>query len=382
MIGRLVRPPAVFIVAVGALVIAAAATVISGPPVARQTVVTPSPRLTPIVGPSGLPPVITLASSPREGVLYAVLGEEPSQLFRTTDSGDRWTMVAALPTSRGQTELIADPVSPGAFYLVRGPTIYRFTDDDATLRPVPAPASARDNVVLGLLAIPPWRAGTIFWRTSERVIERTQDGGRSWTSLTAPGQRTAQVTALVAAPSTPGLLYAFSSDQRAGDGVVWHSLDYGEHWASLTPIAPAPLGNAFVPSLAVHPSNSDHVFAGTKDGVYVSMDGGGTWTRSWTAPQDPAAGSGEPVWRFAFDRNSVYASKLSQLAAGTPTVMSRDGGYSWKETQLGELGVRQIIRPSWPGAPLYIGTTQRGIYSSTDIAGELTSRSNGLRPAN
>jgi photosystem II stability/assembly factor-like uncharacterized protein len=373
---RLARPPAAFALAIAGLMTAAAATVISGPSVGPRAVITPSPRLTPIPGPTGLPPVVTLASSPRMGVLYAVLGDEPSQLFRTSNGGAQWTIVnAQLPASRGQTELIADPVSPGAFYLVRGPTIYRFTDDDTTLRPVPAPASARDNVFLGVLTIPPWREGTIFWRTSERVIERTQDGGRTWTALAAPMPRPAQVTALVAAPSTPGLLYAFI------DRVVWRSDDHGEHWSSVTPLAPAALGNALVPTLAVHPSDSANVFAGAKDGVYVSTDGGRSWSLSWTTPKDPVA-SGEPAWRFAFDRSGVYASKVSPFGAANPTLVSQDRGRTWKETRLSQLAVRQIVRPSWPDAPLFIGTDHRGIYSATDVSGELRSRSDGLQTAN
>jgi photosystem II stability/assembly factor-like uncharacterized protein len=82
------------------------------------------------------------------------------------------------------------------------------------------------------------------------------------------------------------------------------------------------LENLFVQFLAVHPVNTDIVFAGTFDGLYRSTDGAESWTRvdsGWTYTQisavafDPLAGE------------IVYAG-----TRGDGVYRSEDGGDHWE----------------------------------------------------
>ena len=378
MIGRLARrPEPVFAVALGALFLAALATVVAGPPAMPSVARSPSPSPTAIPGPVGLPQVVTLAASSHVGWLYAVMGDEPAQLVRSTDGGLKWSVLSArLPAAsgaRGFDELIADPVTAGAFYLVRGATIYRFTDDDTTLRPVPAPAGAQPDPFTGAFAIPPWQEGTIFRRISERGVSRTYDGGRTWVAFTLPGP----VKSLAAAPSSPGHLYAVANR------VVWESTDYGAKWFSRSPADPLVFGNALAPSLAVHPNDQYRLFAGTAAGLYVSTDSGGVWKLAWTAPPS-ASTNAEAVWRFAFEPKGfdIYATRLtSPTAQDNPTLFSRDGGRTWEESALTKFGARQIVFTGWPDMTLFVGTLMRGVFVGSGRADDLKPRSEGLAPA-
>ena len=74
------------------------------------------------------------------------------------------------------------------------------------------------------------------------------------------------VAAFASDPTSTPVMFAALPDG------LWKSRDGGTTWRQL---AKAPGGIA---ALAVHPTNSDIVFAGTRDGrVFITNDGGTSW---------------------------------------------------------------------------------------------------------
>jgi hypothetical protein len=107
---------------------------------------------------------------------------------------------------------------------------------------------------------------------------------------------------LAALDARPGRLRAV-----AGDGQLYDSIDDGTSWQRVgVPAAP----DLFLYDAVVDPRNPDHVVAGVmSDGVYVTFDGGRTWTRSRPvervnafslamSPADPSK-----VWMEGYDRD-------------------------------------------------------------------------------
>ncbi|TDW91435.1 hypothetical protein [Kribbella sp. VKM Ac-2566] len=107
---------------------------------------------------------------------------------------------------------------------------------------------------------------------------------------------------LAALDARPGRLRAV-----AGDGQLYDSIDDGTSWQRVGgPAAP----DLFLYDAVVDPRNPDHVVAGVmSDGVYVTFDGGRTWTRSRPvervnafslamSPADPSK-----VWMEGYDRD-------------------------------------------------------------------------------
>ncbi|MEU8227883.1 hypothetical protein [Kribbella sp. NPDC048915] len=107
---------------------------------------------------------------------------------------------------------------------------------------------------------------------------------------------------VAALDARPGRLRAV-----ARDGQLYDSADDGVSWRRVgVPAA----GNLFVYDAVVDPRNPDHVVAGVmSDGVYVTFDGGRTWTRSRPvervnafslaiSPADPSK-----VWMEGYDRD-------------------------------------------------------------------------------
>jgi len=113
-------------------------------------------------------------------------------------------------------------------------------------------------------------------------------------------------------------------------------------------------------SLAVCPTNSDVVYAGTKEhGVYKSTNGGVSW--------QPTALGGEMVWGLAIRPGGecpvVYATTWGQWVQKT-----EDGGVSWtrKRNGLGEEYLYAlVIDPDTPET-VYAGTYSQGVSKSTN----------------
>ncbi|MGW6201065.1 WD40/YVTN/BNR-like repeat-containing protein [Kribbella sp. NPDC055110] len=107
---------------------------------------------------------------------------------------------------------------------------------------------------------------------------------------------------LAALDARPGRLRAV-----AGDGQLYDSSNDGETWQR---VGVPPARDLFLYDAVVDPRNPDHVVAGVmSDGVYVTFDGGRTWTRSRPvervnafslaiSPADPSK-----VWMEGYDRD-------------------------------------------------------------------------------
>src|SRR3954470_16536833 len=109
-------------------------------------------------------------------------------------------------------------------------------------------------------------------------------------------------------------------------------------------------GQQAEPTLAIDPADPSHLVAGAQEGrllgggaradaVYVSADGGGTWSRALVPGLTAPSGgrfqrATDPVVAFGADGSALYSSLVLDVADGVPTstaiLVSRssDGGRS------------------------------------------------------
>jgi hypothetical protein len=154
----------------------------------------------------------------------------------------------------------------------------------------------------------------------------------NWTQL-GPGNIGGRTRVLVIAPSNPNLMYA------AGvAGGVWKSLNSGASWTPLGDILP----NLAVSSLAVDPFNVNVIYAGTGEGLYnfdaqrgagifKSTDGGETWGQIASPNDDPGF--------YYVNKLLISPNNNQRIYAGTRTGIWRsiDGGVSWSPSYLTSL---------------------------------------------
>ena len=174
-------------------------------------------------------------------------------LFRSTDRGQSWTIVSpdlsrAVPGTAGCDGTItlqnAGPCGFGVIYSI---------------------------------ALSPRGDEDIWIGTDDGRIQRTRDGGKTWTDLT-PKEITAwsKVASLDVSPLDPETAYAAVDRHRLDDFTphAYKTHDGGKTWTAIVSGLP---GGSFVDVVRADPVRRGLLYAGTDSGVFVSFDDGERW---------------------------------------------------------------------------------------------------------
>jgi photosystem II stability/assembly factor-like uncharacterized protein len=206
--------------------------------------------------------------------------------------------------------------------------------------------------------IDPEAARTAY--ASSGRLYKTVDGGATWTPL---ANLTSPVNWIAVDPSDSSHVYAGTSESQvpafigAGAG-VYESADGGMTWA--------PRGRGlratFELSVAAAPSHPGTVYAGGSSGVARSLDDGRHWVRSSGGLPDDLYVDDLAV--DPTDARTVYAASGNHGLWATT-----DGGGSWQARNEGLPGP-WIISVAAEGAPsrAVFAATLHGLYRSTDGA--------------
>jgi photosystem II stability/assembly factor-like uncharacterized protein len=271
--------------------------------------------------------VLDLAVDPTDAkVAYMVgTGYQPGTGFplnpvlRTEDGGATWHPAANLPISDTHFTLAIDPLAPWTLYLGWSDGIWKSLDGGVDWQAVVD--DPRGNSPVSALAVDPLVPGTLYASIHgfHDTIQRSTDGGATWTTLTA---LPARVNALARDPFSPGALLA--APDRIG---VLRSADGGAHW--LPPVAG--FAALDVSAIAASPTLPGLVFAvpvaaGEPLGLSKSANGGATWTNSTIF-----AGSvpGNPLGPRSILRFDPGNPDVLLVGAGDGLFASADGGLTW-----------------------------------------------------
>jgi len=156
---------------------------------------------------------------------------------------------------------------------------------------------------------------------------------------------------------------------------VWHSPDAGRSW--IRHRAPFPL-NSRIQALAVHPNQTQTLFAGGDTGVFVSRDGGARWERL------AANGDLPTVWSMAIDPVDPDILFAGTRPAGV--YRSRDGGRQWQklavdiasECSIGVPFVTSIVVDPDDHLTVWAGVEIDGVFRSRDGGDTWTRLKTGL----
>ena len=122
----------------------------------------------------------------------------------------------------------------------------------------------------------PHDAKTLYVGTDDGVIQRTRDGGATWTNITPAAWGDGLVNEIAVSPQDAGTLFVSFRKDRLGDYAphIYMSRDYGATW---TEIVKGLREGEPVRVVREDPTRRGLLYAGTETGVYVSYDRGGNW---------------------------------------------------------------------------------------------------------
>ena len=212
------------------------------------------------------------------------------------------------------------------------------------------------------------QAGTLYLGASDGHIFSSEDRGEHWELRGRVGRRTDGVVAQLAAyPKQPHRVFAavWFREVDAGGG-VFRSDDGGASWQ------PAGLQGESVRALEFAPSDPELLVAGTRSGVFRSLDSGRTWERISPA-DDPELRNVDSVAVDPADPQMIYAGTYHLPWKTT------DGGKTWKSIAAGLIDDSDIMSMRVDAANparIYISACS-GIYRSED-RGEVWTKLQGI----
>jgi hypothetical protein len=130
--------------------------------------------------------------------------------------------------------------------------------------------------VLSGISESPLKYGLIYAGTDDGRLHRTKDGGGTWTEIVNGLAKNKWISRVVASQYDMGTVYVTQNGKRDDDfaAYIWKSEDFGNTWKDIS--ANIPLGPVNV--IREDPIDRNILYVGTDIGVYVSKDGGGSWS--------------------------------------------------------------------------------------------------------
>ena len=174
-------------------------------------------------------------------------------LFRSTDEGNHWDVIS--PDLTGKE---ADA-------------------HDCNGQVAGEQARACGYGVISAIAPSPKSADLVWVGTDSGLVQLTRDGGQNWENVTPPSLKPwEKLGAIDASPVDPATAYAAVDDHRQDDfrPHVFRTHDFGKTWKEIDTGLPA---GEDVPVVRADTIRSGLLYAGTSQGVYVSLDDGDHW---------------------------------------------------------------------------------------------------------
>ncbi len=279
---------------------------------------------------------------------------------RSSDGGKTWNKVAHLPVTQFY-EIGLDARHPER--------LYGGSQDNGTLRTTTGDAANWERLFGGdgfYVLVNPHDSSEIYCEYQFGSLYKSVDDGASFTYITPSimdNEPTNWSTPVVMDPQDPTILYY-------GTNRIWRSQNSGESWTPISSDLTRGLEDVRVntiTSIAVAPTNSSVIYAGTADGqVWQTSDNGNNWLRiSDSLPF-------RWVTRVAVDpkdEGTVYVT-FSGLKWGEPqphVFRSTDYGFSWENISAGlpDAPVNAIAIDPLQTKNLFVGT-DLGAFVSFD----------------
>jgi photosystem II stability/assembly factor-like uncharacterized protein len=232
------------------------------------------------IGPFGGPLADIAIAPSNEAVLYAASYKDPATVVKSTNGGANWIILDTL--SNYIYDIAVDPTNSLIAYYASYRCIFKTTNGGASWTTI----SLSNDYIQGI-AIDPGSPLTVYavGRTSYSTYPvmaffKSTNGGTSWSTTPLHTVYNGGALCIALNPSSPSTIYVggYYYCSPYNYPKVYKSTNGGTNFSDVSS-GFSTAGNQ-VNSLAVHPTNSNYVYATTfYEGIYRTIDGGGSWSK-------------------------------------------------------------------------------------------------------
>ncbi len=298
--------------------------------------------------------------------------------FLSEDGGRTWMDASTGYTGSIVRDLAVSPAEPGVVYAAGRSGIFVSANGGGKWNGLIYPEA--HGLDWNTVAIDPEYPQHILGANNyTQSVFESHDGGLSWSLVSFPELSMQGVRSIVFAPTDPQVTYlgfgAFFSAGMFDDTLpasgVYISRDGGGTWSAAND---ANTETANVSDLAVHPTNPQVVFmTSPRSGMFKTVDSGGSWTKLGNLPDYIRPFS------VAIDPNNPDLVLMGSEGQGV--YHSSDGGQNWTQVYAGlpaEAVISTILfHPTTPGV-VFCGDIFSGVYRSSDGGQSWVLMSDGL----
>lgn len=165
-------------------------------------------------------------------------------------------------------------------YTFSNTRVYKSTNYANSWSSLPSAVPVGQGVIRNIGVAPGHAGDDVGVVASGGAVFLSTDGGTTWPAAGTPPNNSASLSYISYDPSDPSIVYVASVAPAASASHLWKSTDGGTSWTAIDGTSAA---NGFptgvpVNLIEVDPQSSSTLYAGTELGIYVSTDGGSTWS--------------------------------------------------------------------------------------------------------
>lgn len=325
------------------------------------------------VGPDGGPGKAVCVSPSNDMLVFVATETSPVRIWRSTNGGTVWEK-RGIPYSIGMYFYCMTIDQANNLYAGIWGAVLRSTDQGMTW--------TNAAVSGGVYAIDfhPTNPSIIFAAGTavsggnyEMAFFKSTNGGASFTPTVVLAGADNIGQSIAVDRADPDVIYLGGRDNISGfHPRLFKTTDGGLNWNELTVGTGA---GAYMHSVAVHPANSNIVYAGKyTDGIWRSTNAGSTWTKVSTM------NSNYSMATSAADPSLIFTSGTDTIARST------DAGLTWTRfaagTGLGPGCYYDLVVSQANTSRVYTGSQYCVFYRSTDTGASWNMAVAGLRGCN
>ena len=238
------------------------------------------------------------------------------------------------------------------------------------------------------MAIHPENNNVWYIAVGSGGVWKTSNSGTTWESI-FEGQGSYSTGAITIDSNNPHIIWVGTGENVGGRHVaygdgIYKSMDGGKSWKNM-----GLEESEHISKIIIHPEDSDVVWvasqgplwsSGGERGVYKTIDGGETWTRTlgddeWVGATDLVMDSRDPdvLYAATWQRHRTVAAYMGG-GPGSGLHKSTDGGETWTEltkglpkSNLGKIGLAMSYHnPDHLYAAIELDRRTGGVYMSSD----------------